>query len=177
MLAKPIKSRIMAIWHGDLLTGTEIIGYFLPLDIIVSHSRDGELVARLIGMDGAKPLRGGSSRGQITALREAKRRLEDGINICFAVDGPRGPAEEVKSGIVLLASQTFVPVVPLAMTTDRAWKFKSWDQAFIPKPFATVRYIFGDPIVVQRGAGRDELEACRLDLQTSLKKLHLSGQK
>lgn len=164
---------IIALWHGDLLTGTEYIKKVLPLDITVSHSRDGELVARLIQLDGAGAIRGSSSRGQMGALRGMLRSIKDQHNVCIAVDGPRGPATIVKPGITLIASQTRTAILPLAMMAKDAWYFESWDRAFIPKPFTKIYFIRGTILTTPPEATREQLEAIRAALETELKNLHL----
>ena len=63
------------------------------------------------------------------------------------------------------------PIVPLAWNADRKWVLRSWDRYFIPKPFARVVLYVGTPIRVSRGAGREEMERKRRELETALDRL------
>ena len=56
-----------------------------------------------------------------------------------------------------MSRATAYPVVPVGMAADRAWRLSSWDAFTIPKPFAHVCLIFGEPIQVARGADEVEL--------------------
>ena len=50
-------------------------------------------------------------------------------------------------GVLLAASLTGLPIVPIGMWVDRAWYAKSWDRHIVAKPFARV--------VLALPAGRD----------------------
>jgi lysophospholipid acyltransferase (LPLAT)-like uncharacterized protein len=168
-----LRPAILAIWHRDLLAGATAIPSFLPaVDILASHSRDAQLIVRLASMWGAGAVRGGSSRGQFRALRSMRRSLEMGRMVIVTVDGPRGPAGVVKPGAVLLAAQTGAPIVPGAMLSDKAWRFRSWDRAMLPKPFATVSHVCADPIRVPPTTDRDTLASYCRELEECLNLLH-----
>lgn len=167
---------IVAFWHGDLLVGASEImamgrGSFGTL---ASQSRDGEVAAALARWAGVTPLRGGSSRGQIQALRAMERWLRQGHSLVVAVDGPRGPRGAVKSGVILLASSTGVPIVPAAAVglDSRAWRFRSWDGMWLPKMGARVRVIFSSPIHVPASISKEALETHRCALERILFELH-----
>ena len=54
-----------------------------------------------------------------------------------------------------------------------AWRTKSWDGFFIPKPFSRVTFIVGEPIVVRRSANPEEFEQERQRCeQVMLAQLH-----
>jgi lysophospholipid acyltransferase (LPLAT)-like uncharacterized protein len=73
------------------------------------------------------------------------------------VDGPRGPPRVVKEGVVFAASRMRLPVVPVGVAVERAWRLGSWDGHFVGKPFTRVRVAFGAEIRIPADAGRDEL--------------------
>lgn len=151
-------------WHGRLLPLTwlhrhqRIIG-------LVSASADGEYITRVIRRWGFDVVRGSSSRGGDVAFRELVRLVRQGRSIAITPDGPRGPRERVKPGIIQLAQLTGAPILPLAGGTRRAWWFESWDRFLIPKPFATVHVAYADPVTIPRKLDADGLaaEAARLE--------------
>jgi len=167
---------IVAFWHGDLLVGAAEVMSSKRRDFatLASRSRDGDIAAGLAKLVGVEPLRGGSSRGQVEALRSMERWLREGKSILLAVDGPRGPKGVVKSGIILLSSRTGVPIVPAgAIPLDtRFWQFRSWDSMWLPKAGARIAAIFEEPITVPPDADHQQIEEYRRLLEHKLHMLH-----
>jgi lysophospholipid acyltransferase (LPLAT)-like uncharacterized protein len=81
------------------------------------------------------------------------------------VDGPRGPSGVIKVGVVSLARATEAVVVPVYVTSDRAWYFKSWDRFMLPKPFARVTLRFGEMLDLTSGVSDKDVELHRVRLQ------------
>jgi len=140
---------LLAFWHRHLL--------FMPfayrgrrISVLVSRSRDGELISRAIGWLGIATARGSSSRGGAMGLRALLQQARQGYDIAFTPDGPRGPRGVVQPGVVLAARSTGWPVVPAAWAASRSWQLRSWDAMLVPKPGATVHVVFGPAWVVTR---------------------------
>ena len=148
----PFKTYILAIWHQNLVGG--ILAHSRKDDkfaMIISESKDGELVAVACEHLGHVPARGSSTRGGKKAFIEMLKFLKQGIPGALTVDGPKGPAKEVKFGIIELAKQAECPIVPYNAYATKFWTFeKSWDQFRFPKPFSTIYVIIGDPIIVPK---------------------------
>ena len=161
------KRPIMAFWHGRVLTATY---YFRRRGIVVmiSENFDGEWIARIIESFGFRTSRGSTSRGGPRAMLQLKREMERGYPSGFAVDGPRGPARHAQPGAIWLSKLTGNPVVPFHMEASSYWSLKSWDRTQIPRPFATVALIVGEPIHVPDEADESVLEAKRVELERSL---------
>lgn len=140
---------ILAFWHGHLL----LMPYAYRgrrISVLSSQSRDGELMARTIARLGIDTSRGSSSRGGVLGLRALLRKAEEGWDIGFTPDGPRGPAGEVKPGVILVAAATGLPIVPVAIAASRAKKLHSWDRFLVPLPLSTVHFVYGEPLSVPR---------------------------
>jgi lysophospholipid acyltransferase (LPLAT)-like uncharacterized protein len=116
--------------------------------VLVSQHRDGELVARVAQWMGFTTARGSSTRGGDEGARQLLRAAADGTLIAITPDGPRGPAEQVKPGLLHIASRAGLPVVPVASASSASWVIRSWDRLHVPKPFARVVVAYGDPIPV-----------------------------
>ena len=115
--------------------------------MLVSTHRDGELVARVLTRLGFGLVRGSSTRGGSRALREIHRLVREEVgDLAFTTDGPKGPAHEPKDGILYAASRTGLPIVPVGVAVDRAWRAKSWDGLRIGKPFARVVLEVGEEL-------------------------------
>lgn len=146
---KPV---IFALWHGRLLP----LGFLHRGQNIVclaSRSSDGEYITRVLQHWGFGVVRGSSSSGGDTAFRELIRVVRAGSSVAVTPDGPRGPREQLKPGVLQLAQLTGAPVVPLAAAATRSWWFVSWDRFLVPQPFARLHVEYGDPIFVSRDAG------------------------
>jgi lysophospholipid acyltransferase (LPLAT)-like uncharacterized protein len=109
---------IVALWHQDLLLSAHS-RYRKPISVMISQSRDGELIARAFAWYGVEAARGSATRGGIAALRELIRESRAGKNIVFTPDGPRGPARVVKEGVVGAARATGLPIVPIAFAAKK----------------------------------------------------------
>ncbi|MHC5210983.1 MAG: lysophospholipid acyltransferase family protein [Planctomycetota bacterium] len=150
---------LYAVWHGHLW---HLMRAFRNQDVfaLVSRHRDGEIIARVLARQGIRLLRGSSTRGGAQAMRELVRAVrEDQGDVVVTVDGPKGPAGEVKDGILFAASRTALPIVPVAMWADRGWRAGSWDRMVVAKPFARVAIVIGDEIRVPEDADRRSLGA------------------
>ena len=149
-----------ALWHEGLLVAAyrwRGMGLVVP----VSQSRDGELIAGVLRELGfAESPRGSSSRGGTSLLRNMIRMTRAGTVFAILPDGPRGPARQVKPGVIALAIATGANVVPVGVAARRAHRFGSWDRALLPLPFTRVHCVYGAPLAVPKGAENiDELEA------------------
>jgi lysophospholipid acyltransferase (LPLAT)-like uncharacterized protein len=120
------------------------------ISVLSSQSRDGELMARTIARLGIDTSRGSSSRGGVLGLRTLLQKAEEGWDIGFTPDGPRGPAGEVKPGVILVAAATGLPIVPVAIAASRAKRLHSWDRFLVPLPLSKVHFVYGEPLTVPR---------------------------
>lgn len=140
---------IVALWHEELIPLTCYgLKQHLNLAAVVSQSRDGELIARVLEKCGFATARGSSSRGGVRALVSARRLLKQGRVMTITVDGPRGPRQVAKPGAIHLLSATPGAVL-IPARASIAWRYrfqKSWDKFQIPVPFSKVRIAFGKPL-------------------------------
>jgi hypothetical protein len=148
------KPWVFALWHATLLP----IAYRHSgenVAVLVSQHRDGELIARTLAAWGNTTVRGSTTRGGSRALLAMVKELERGIVVAVTPDGPRGPALEFQPGALVAAQRANVPVVPILVHADRAWRLRSWDRFMIPKVFARVTFAYGDPVRVAGSTPRE----------------------
>ncbi len=129
---------LIAFFHQDELA---LIPYFIDSNhaALVSLSKDGEIMSRAIKNLGLTPIRGSSSRGAVSGLIAAIRKVKEGYTLAFAVDGPRGPIYKVKEGLSKVSQKTEVKILPLRANVDKEYIFeKAWNKAKLAKPFATI---------------------------------------
>lgn len=135
-------SFILAHWHGDEIPLLQI-GRRYRLATMSSISADGEMMSVILFLLGVKVSRGSSSNRSVGGLIGLIRLVKSGYNCSFAVDGPKGPIYKVKPGIFELSRSQHLPIVVGTASCDRAWRFpKSWNKAYLPKPFARIHLVF-----------------------------------
>lgn len=160
---------VVPIWHDELFTLIHVRKN-LKLVTVVSQSRDGEHLARLLESLHIKTARGSSSRGGIGALLKAARLMRDeGRSCVITVDGPKGPRHVAKQGAIILAHRARALLVPVRLFPERAIVFRSWDRFQLPVPFSKVHIVFGEPYSLYAQELDEKcLEAERLELERRL---------
>ncbi|WP_419186127.1 lysophospholipid acyltransferase family protein [Rohdeia mirabilis] len=158
---------LLALWHGRMVLGI-VAHQGHDLSILVSHSKDGELMHRLLGRFGFGTVRGSTSRGAPRALREMLRDLKQGRGVVVTPDGPRGPLHRMNAGLAWMSRATGYPVVPIGFATNSGWVLPSWDRFVIPKPFARIGIVYGEPMWCDRRADDAEMETFTDAVRTAL---------
>ena len=133
--------------------------------LIISRSKDGEIIAGVASRSGWEPVRGSSSRGGLKAMVELIEKLRQTRLAGHIVDGPQGPASVIKNGLIWIAHAADAVIVPFYIFADRAWYFKSWDRFMLPKPFSRVRLRFGEMIRLAATDDEAEFEAQRVQVE------------
>jgi len=167
-LAKPV---IFAFWHEHLINITAYLGTRLSnqgLTILIGNHSDAEIIARVCGGIGIDTVRGSKTRGGAVAFEGILRVLKEGRCVVFTPDGPRGPRRQAKDGVIVAAQRAGVPIVPITAVARPSVHARSWDRMEIPLPFASIRAVEGENIIVPPGADAEERERCRARLQQEL---------
>lgn len=134
---------VFAHWHGDELALLSLVSRY-RICAMVSTSKDGSIMTSVVEHLGGATSRGSSTRGGAQALRGLLRIVKMGFRPSVAVDGPKGPIHQVKPGVCELSRILSAPIFPIGVAVDRAWHFpRSWNKTFLPKPFATVVFVWG----------------------------------
>ena len=165
---------IVPVWHQRLFPTLAYIRKFREVRpiVMISQSRDGELIADIAQRLGFIPVRGSSSRGGAEALMTIVRKLEENPTVGHVVDGPRGPKGKVKPGLIRMAQLSGAVILPLIVSADKAWIAGSWDRSLIPKPFSRVTVRWEEPLSVPRKADPEESDAFRRQIEERLIRAH-----
>lgn len=109
---------ILTFWHSQQL--------MIPLGyrgtgshVLISQHGDGEIIARIIARFGHDTVRGSSTRGGAGAMRALIKLGRSGHDLVVTPDGPKGPRQVAKIGVVQLAKATGLPIVPLAFACSK----------------------------------------------------------
>jgi len=163
--------RIFAFWHNRILMMPYLYEKFCSgrrMLMLVSRSRDGEFIARIMGRFGIDGVRGSSSRGGSGALREMVRELatKSARDIGITPDGPRGPKGRVQEGVLAVAKASGRPIIPVTTHLSRKWELPSWDRFQVPQPGSLCRVVVGPAVPAPKKI--EEFEAVRRKLETTL---------
>lgn len=161
---------IFTFWHTCILSAT---WFWRDRGIVVmsSVSRDAEYTGRVIKRFGYGTARGSSTRGGGRALAEMARCLDNGLEVAFTIDGPRGPAYVAKPGAVTLARHTGQAILPFHIAVAKSIELSSWDRLKVPLLFTRAVVLIGEPIYVPRDANSAEVAANQAALQSELDNL------
>lgn len=172
---------IGCMWHGrfPLIHKMWTFRPGIPrVKMLISHSREGGIVAHTAAVVGAEVIRGseakkGKPKGGVEAMRQMARHIEGGGVIAMTPDGPRGPRMRAKRGPVQLAKLAGAPLIALTWaTTNRVVFNKSWDHFVLPLPFGKGALIWGNPIAPPPMDASDaEIEAVRLALEVEMNRI------
>ncbi|MSR65902.1 MAG: DUF374 domain-containing protein [Pedosphaera sp.] len=166
---------IFTLWHDSL--ALSLIVYLKVfragrperrLAGLVSASRDGAFLSRVLELSGAQPVRGSSSRRGAQAFLELTTWAHRGLDLAITPDGPRGPRHQVQAGAIVLAQVTGLAIVPVSITLPWKFELRSWDRFQIPVPFGKCIVTVGDPIRVSRDATDEERERHRQEVENQM---------
>ena len=160
-------SVLICIWHQQFFPAIRFFKKYEKYNpsLMISKSKDGEIIAGVAKRSGWHPVRGSSSRGGRDALHGMIDRFKKSRLSAHVVDGPRGPAGVVKAGVISMAHTTGAMTVPLYTSADKAWYMNSWDTFILPKPFAKITLRFGEMIKFEASQNREGFEKQRLQLE------------
>ena len=165
------KNCIWAFWHRVIIP---VAWWARHRGVVVMNTTafDGQWTRKVIEWLGFGTAQGSSSRGGLRGLAVMARRLEEGKDCAFTIDGPRGPRYVAKPGPLMLARKTGCPILVFHIGVDRGKTFeKTWDHFLLPKPFARTVMLFAPPIYVPKDANAEEMEAKHAEMQRELERV------
>ena len=169
---------ILALWHRHqcLTYGIKDKSKFYAL---ISASNDGEIIAEAAKSLNIQSVRGSSKRRGVAASLELIEKLNEGNSVAIMVDGPRGPREKVKDGIVNIAKITGVPIIPAYWTSKDITflKFNTWDGFESPLGPCRSVAIYGDPVYIPENISKDEIKQKCQEIESIMKELELDLNK
>lgn len=168
-----IKPCIYAMWHAHqcCIHGIEDKS---NLNVLISRSIDGEIIARTVVKWGFKVVRGSKGKkGAIEATMQLIDRLKNDECVAMMVDGPSGPAYQAKNGVIKIAKMSGAPIIPTYWYSEDPsfLKLPSWDGFRYPFFYTRLLNLYGEPIYVSADNTDEQDEQVRMQLQESLNNL------
>ena len=159
---------ILSFWHGRLLMMPLCWESKKQIHMLISHHRDGQIIARTVGHLGIKTTLGSSSKGGAKAFRAILKILAAGDYVGITPDGPRGPRMRATDGVISIAKLSGVPIIPVAYSTTNGKHLNNWDRFLVAWPFSRNVIVWGDPIYIPRKSDPAAQEKQRLDLEAAI---------
>jgi lysophospholipid acyltransferase (LPLAT)-like uncharacterized protein len=161
------KNYILAFWHG-----TMILPWFLHrkknFAALISKSKDGELLAKILNKWKYRVVRGSSHKGGSVALGVLIDLAKNKDSILITPDGPTGPPHKMKPGAVIMAKKTSLPLVLVGIGFNKKIQLKSWDSFEVPMFFSHAKVIYSDPIFIEANLSYEDtskiIEQCEAKL-------------
>lgn len=160
-------------WHQGLLY---YVFHFRNRNGIVmaSKSEDGDIIASILKLYGFQDApRGSSSHGGHSALHDMILRIKETHSSGGLVaDAPRGPFGVAKMGIIKLAKETGLPLIPVMWWPKKGIMFSSWDKTLLPFPFTDIVFYYAPPIFIAADSTKEAMEEARIALGEKLNEMH-----
>jgi len=171
---------LFTTWHCHLVFplfyARRYYAHLPPLVVMASPSRDGEFIAEVARGLGFLVCFGSRRKGGVQALQQMAAYLRQGHSGGLIADGSRGPARVAQKGVLYLAREAQVPIVPLAVAACRKITFNTWDRFELPLPGSRLALLVGEPLKVHPQARGPALERMRLELEARLNHLFSQSQ-
>ena len=136
---------------------------------LVSQSKDGAILSKLLNMWKYEVVRGSSSKGGKEAVDKLIELVKSGRNAIITPDGPRGPAGQIKNGPLIISNKSNVPIIPVRIFYENKKILeKSWDKFEIPFPFSKCIITFGNKYNYSEFLYDDVLEDFKSKLSAEL---------
>lgn len=160
------RNYIFCHWHEVVSLGFQISVPRLPpvlrgaphawLQHPLWYMKPIHLHLRAIGVD--RIVLGSTGHGGRPGAEALVELLRQGYSTVILPDGPVGPRRVLKKGVLHIARQSGVPIVPLRFHASCCYAAPTWDRKIQALPFATIRLSIGTPLWV-RDTVDDELAA------------------
>jgi lysophospholipid acyltransferase (LPLAT)-like uncharacterized protein len=169
------KNFVLAFWHG-----TMIVPWYTHRNknfaAIVSKSKDGGLLERVLKPMNYTVVRGSSHTGGSVALGILVDYAKNEKSIAITPDGPKGPPRKLKAGAVITAQRSNIPLVLLGVGYQSKNELHSWDKFQVPRFFSKVNLIYSDPIYIEKEFSYDETSKVINECETKLNKLQKEAE-
>jgi lysophospholipid acyltransferase (LPLAT)-like uncharacterized protein len=162
---------ISAFWHRCIISAT---WYWRNQGAVVMNTTnfDGQWTRRVIEHFGFGTAQGSSTRGGMRGLAVMARRLGEGFDAAFTIDGPRGPRYVAKPGPVMLARKTGRPIYVFHIGVEKAHTLeKAWDKMQIPHFFSRAVIVSAPLITVSLDADAEDLKRKHAEMQSALERV------
>ncbi len=169
---------IFCTWHNRLYFGPYLLPHKkLIINALQSSHSDGMMTDILFKLINMKIIYSSSKKKGYVAFMKMIKAIKKGESIAITPDGPKGPKEVVKDGIIKLAQTTGAPIIPIFWHVKKYKILDSWDNFIVPYPFSKGVYAFGNPIYVKKNISEKQFFEIKNSIQQEFDKLTIQINK
>jgi len=169
------KNYILAFWHGTMLLPWYLHGK-PNCAALISKSKDGDLLAKILKHWKYNVVRGSSSTGGDIALGIMIDFAKNDYSVTITPDGPRGPAHKFKAGAVITAKKSKVPLILSGVGYQKKKALSNWDKFEVPHFFSKAKIIYSEPIFIEPKLSYEETSNIIIDCEKKLNELQREAQ-
>lgn len=164
------KRSLLCFWHGKYIPIFPILeGH--EAWVVTNQSKRGTIIAEICRNLGYQTVQLPDQTRRDT-LSYLEKALAEAYIVGTAVDGPLGPRNRVKSGVIRLGSTLGFDLLPVSVDSRRKIVLhRRWDRMEIPLPFTTVHLVFGEPIEVPSSLRNGQIRELSEHLAREISKL------
>jgi len=169
------KNYILAFWHGTMLLPWYLHGN-PNVAALISKSKDGDLLAKILKHWNDNVVRGSSSTGGDIALAIMIDFAKNDYSVTITPDGPRGPAQKFKAGAVITAKKSEVPLILTGVGYKKKKVLSNWDKFEVPYFFSKAKIIYSEPIFIEANLSYEETSNIISNCENILNELQREAQ-
>ena len=141
---------IVIFWHNRLLMAPFCWNYNNNFKMLISSHRDGRIISRAVSHLGIETIQGSSNKNKISSAKQIINELNQKNIIGITPDGPRGPNQKIKEGLISMQKKTSSVIFPLCYSAKFYKRLSSWDKFMFVYPFNKFVAIWGNPIIYNK---------------------------
>ena len=142
---KTNKSFIVCFWHNRLLMTVFCWKWSQEFKMLISGHTDGKIISNAISHFGIQTITGSARKNNVSSLKEILKQIDNNSIIGITPDGPKGPNEEVKEGLISILKKTNVSVLPLSYSAKFKFTLNTWDRFIFVTPLNKFVTVWGNP--------------------------------
>lgn len=162
---------ILFIWHGDsycyypFLKGKK-------LNIVTTKNKRGGVVSRISKHFGYDVMRLPDLAADGNYIFQLKSQInqKNKANLVLSVDGPTGPAHEIKDFAMIMALFSKRKILPLTVEVKHSLTLKKrWDDFKIPLPFNQITIRVNDFFEVEKADRKEGFSSLKKEIKNVMK--------
>jgi lysophospholipid acyltransferase (LPLAT)-like uncharacterized protein len=166
---------ILAFWHGTMLLPWYLHGK-PKCAALISKSKDGDLLAKILKHWNYNVVRGSSSTGGDIALAIMIDFAKNNYSVTITPDGPKGPAHKFKAGAVITAKKSKVPLILAGVGYQKRKVLSNWDKSEVPYFFSKAKIIYPEPIFIEANLSYEDTSNIIIECEDKLNKVQMEAQ-
>ena len=140
------KKILVCFWHNRMLMAPFCWNYVESFKMLISEHSDGRIISNAVSHLGIGTITGSSNKKKISSVKKILEELNKRNVVGITPDGPRGPKERFKDGIMSIQKKTDSIIIPLSYSARFKIKLGSWDNFILIFPFNKFVAVWGNPI-------------------------------